>query len=110
MEKSNGNQFNITVFRYDPTKDKAGHYQTYQVPRKEGMTVLGALTYIYENIDSSLAFTYSCKWGQCCGCMARVGGQVMKTCLADLTADAKIEPLPGYEIIKDLVTGNKLKD
>jgi succinate dehydrogenase/fumarate reductase-like Fe-S protein len=101
------NCYQVKVFRYDPLKDKAARYETYDVPIKEGMTILGALTYIYENIDSSLSYSYSCRWGQCKACIANVDERPAKICLKKLTKDVKIEPLPGYNILKDLTILDK---
>ena len=100
-------EFNVTVFRYDPATDKEGYYETYQVPAKEGLTILGALTYICENIDSSLAYSYSCVWGECRACMVQVNGRTVKSCMVKLSRDVKIDPLPGREIIRDLVVIDK---
>ncbi|MBI4185910.1 MAG: (2Fe-2S)-binding protein [Chloroflexi bacterium] len=105
MPKKNeeNGQFNITVFRYDPATDREGRYKTYKVPARKDMTILGALTFIYENLDSTLAHAYSCGWGECRGCMVSVDGRSVKACLVKLTQDVKIGPLPGREIVKDLV-------
>lgn len=97
----------IKVFRFDPVRDKEGYYETYDVPLKKDMTILGALTYIYENIDSSLSYSYSCRWGECKACIANVDGRPVKICLKKLTKDVKIEPLPRYKVLKDLVTSDR---
>jgi len=71
----------VKVFRFDPTVEKEPHYETYEVPLTEGMSVLDILDYIYENIDSSLAYYdhAACRHGICGGCAVVVNG---KTCLA----------------------------
>ena len=109
MKKRNedNRQFKIAVFRYDPTVDKESRYDIHNIPAKEGLTILGALTFVYENIDSSLAYSYSCLWGECRGCMVHVNGRTVKACLVELSSDVKIDPIPGYEIVKDLVVIDK---
>jgi len=55
----------VKVFRYDPDKDNAPHYETYEVPYVEGMVVLDVLNYIYENLDGTFAYRWACRAGQC---------------------------------------------
>ena len=100
-------KFMVTVFRYDPATDNEGRYETYQVPASEGLTILGALTYICDNIDSSLAYSYSCVCGECRACMVQVNGRPVKSCMVKLSRDVKIGPLPGREIVRDLVVIDK---
>jgi hypothetical protein len=46
----------VSVFRFDPSVDPEPHYQTYQVPFEKGMSAMSALDYIYQNLDSTLAY------------------------------------------------------
>jgi succinate dehydrogenase/fumarate reductase-like Fe-S protein len=83
-----------------------GHFQTYEVPFEEGMSVLDALRWIRTHLDSSLAIRYSCINANACKtCMALVNGAVEYTCTARLTAaGADVAPLPKRPVIRDLVT------
>lgn len=86
--------------------DGEGHYDHFEVPFEEGMSVLDALRWIRAHLDSSLAIRYSCINANACHtCMALVDGRVEYTCTARLTPDgATVGPLPKRPIIRDLVT------
>lgn len=88
------------------TSQDAGHFETFQVPFEEGMSVLDALRWIRTHLDSSLAIRYSCINANACKtCMAQVDGAVEYTCTARLTAaGATVAPLPKRRVIRDLVT------
>jgi len=75
----------------------------YEVPIEEGMTVLGVLDYIYEHIDSSLAYYQSCRIGLCKGCWVIVNGKPVLACEAIATDHMKISPLKKFALIRDLV-------
>jgi len=81
-------------------------YDAFIVPYEEGMSVLDALRWIRNNVDSSLAIRYSCINANACKtCMALVNGEVAYTCIAKLTpTTTTVEPLPKRPLIRDLVT------
>ena len=85
---------------------EVGHYDDFEVPYEDGMSVLDALRWIRVNLDSTLAIRYSCINANACKtCMALVNGEVEYTCTAKLTPDVvTIEPLPKRPLIRDLVT------
>jgi len=91
------------VFRYDPTTDNAHRYETYEVPHEKGMRILGVLLYIQENIDTSLAFRYSCRRRRCGSCGVIVNGKPRLACMEAAEKEMVIEPLPDMPIIRDLV-------
>jgi len=91
------------VFRYDPTADGAHRYETYEIPYEKGMRVLGVLLYIQENIDTSLAFRYSCRRRRCGSCGVVVNGKPGLACMEEAKKEMVIEPLPNLPIIRDLV-------
>ena len=86
--------------------DKAGHYEDFEVPYEDGMSVLDALRWIRTNLDSTLAIRYSCINANACKtCVALVNGEVEYTCIAKLTPDViTVEPLAKRALIRDLVT------
>lgn len=86
--------------------DGEGHYDHFEVPFEEGMSVLDALRWIRAHLDSSLAIRYSCINANACKtCMALVNGEVEYTCMARLTPGmVTVEPLPKRPLIRDLVT------
>ena len=82
------------------------HYDEFEVPYEEGMSVLDALRWIRTHLDSSVAIRYSCINANACKtCMALVNGEVEYTCIAKLTpGTVTVEPLPKRPLIRDLVT------
>ena len=97
------------VFRYDPEKDKEPHYDTFEVPYFERMSVMGVLTYIYENLDRSLAFYESCRIGRCYGCTVRVNGKASLACRTHAVKEMTIEPPAKVPVIRDLMTRSDKK-
>ena len=82
---------------------KDGKWVEYKVPLEEDMTVLGVLDYIYENIDSSLAYYQSCRFGRCKGCLVVVDGKPVLSCDSTAKDGMKIAPVEKFEVIRDLV-------
>ena len=56
MNATNGKVIAIECLRYDPQTDDAPHYETYQVPFTDDMSVLQGLQYIKDHLDGSLTF------------------------------------------------------
>lgn len=79
----------------------------YQVPSEPKGTVLQALQYIYSNIDSTLAFRYSCRFKQCGLCAVRVSGRSRLACLTPLRDGLTVEPLDNLTVIRDLVVDRR---
>jgi succinate dehydrogenase/fumarate reductase-like Fe-S protein len=80
--------------------------ESFRVPFVEGMSVLDALMWIRENDDPTLAVRYSCINANACKeCSVMVDGEVTYACTSRLSlAGAKVEPLEGKTVIRDLVT------
>lgn len=93
----------VKVRRFDPSKDKEAHYDTFTIPLTENLSVLGALVYIYENLDSSLAFYYSCRDRKCGGCTVLVNGKAVLSCNVPAQENMTIDPLPKRKVIRDLL-------
>jgi succinate dehydrogenase / fumarate reductase iron-sulfur subunit len=100
-------QINFHVTRFNPESDHAPYVKTYQVPVREGMTVLDGLHYIKDNLDSSLAWRYSCRMGVCGSCGMLLNGRPTLACNTQIlhiaTTDLTVGPLPNFDIIRDLV-------
>jgi len=98
----------ITVsIKRSSIKGKKDEWINYEVPIEEGMTVLGVLDYIYEYIDSSLAYYQSCRNGRCKGCWVVVNGKAVLSCTAIATDGMKISSLEKFALIRDLVVDFK---
>ena len=82
------------------------HFDDFEVPYEDGMSVLDALRWIRVHLDSTLAIRYSCINANACKtCMALVDGEVEYTCIAKLAPKiVTVEPLPKRPLIRDLIT------
>ncbi len=99
--------FKARVFRYNPDTDDAPHFEEFDVAYEPGMTVLDTLLYIQDKYDSSLAFRWECRGGQCGSCAVKVNGTARIACRAKVDPDdgpLVLEPLEKMPVIKDLVT------
>lgn len=101
------NTINLKIFRFDPeAPEPEPRYQTYTVKTEPGMTVMEALFDVLDNQDGTLAFRYSCRWAVCGSCAVTLNGKcrlACKTQISNYKGTLTIEPLPGLDIIKDLV-------
>jgi succinate dehydrogenase / fumarate reductase iron-sulfur subunit len=94
------------ILRYDPDKDKEPHFQTYTFDSPKGMTVLEGLIYIFENIDSTLAYRSMCRAAVCGSCAMHINGLYNLACrtqIDNLGGKVVLRPLAHLPIIKDLV-------
>ncbi|MHA2155037.1 MAG: succinate dehydrogenase/fumarate reductase iron-sulfur subunit [Candidatus Hodarchaeales archaeon] len=115
------------VYRKNP--GETPRYERYTVPLKPGMSVLEALFYIQDHLDSSFAFRYACRGAICGSCGITIDKFPQLACRTQVTAvkstkkplklpeltfgevpndwnqetEILIEPLPNMEPIKDLV-------
>ncbi len=79
----------------------------YRVRVVSGLTILGVLNRIRDEIDGTLSFRSSCRSAVCGSCAMVINGRIDLACrtqVASFGTDTIIlEPLPNMEIIKDLV-------
>ena len=91
------------VFRYNPSVDDAPYYKTYEVPRLHPMmSVLQVLRYIHDNVEP-ISFEYTCRSISCGTCGMMVNGTPGLACGTPCPDEAKIEPLTGFRVVKDLI-------
>jgi succinate dehydrogenase / fumarate reductase iron-sulfur subunit len=96
------------VFRFDPAVDKSHRYQEYVVDVEPTDKILDGLNKIRWEIDPTLAYRASCAHGICGSDAMVINGHVGLAC-QKLVRDFKsannfvIEPLPLFNVIKDLV-------
>jgi fumarate reductase iron-sulfur subunit len=99
----------MRVFRYNPTggaRGFEGEFQTVDVPFGEQTTLVDALTWIKDTVDSTLAFRVSCRMGVCGSCGVMVDGRprlACETALRDLPRSFTVEPLAHLDVERDLV-------
>ncbi|RKY90018.1 succinate dehydrogenase iron-sulfur subunit [candidate division KSB1 bacterium] len=95
------------VFRFNPERDKKPRFDKYEVPIRNGMTVLDALYYIQGYLDGSLAFRSSCREGVCGSCGMHINGKYRLACETQInrlkSKKITIKPLGHLPVIKDLV-------
>ena len=94
------------ILRFDP-ETKRRYFSIYKVPARMGNTLLDGLMYIKDNLDETLTFRHSCRFGICGSCGINVDGKPVLACytqILDLEVDSlTIEPLANMPVIKDLV-------
>lgn len=97
----------IDILRYRPEEDVAPVWQRYSVPFEQEMSVLGALTYIKDELDGTLSYRWSCRQAICGSCGMMVNGNPKLSCqtfVRDLLpGPVRIEPLSHLPIERDLV-------
>jgi len=86
-----------------------GHYQTYDVPRRDAQTVLDVVSFIQRRLDPTLAYRFACRVGMCGSCAMSVNGRPCWTCRTHVSKVApsdrlEIAPLANLPIVRDLVT------
>lgn len=102
------NTVTFEIFRYDPDKDKEPYYQTYKVEmRRPGYLMLDALNQIKWEQDPTLTYRRSCREGVCGSDGLNVNGVNMLSCMTkveDLGSEhIVVQPLPGMNVMRDLV-------
>ena len=81
-------------------------HDTFEVDETPGMTVLEALFHVQERLDGSLCFRYSCRGAVCGSCamlINEVPGLACRTQVSSFEDEILIEPLPNFNVIRDLV-------
>ena len=103
MKKPQG--ITLRVSRYNPDVDDKPRFQAYRIPHVEGMTLLDALLYISSTLDSTLAYQWNCRSGQCGACAVIVNAKPRLSCRLALKPGEhySIAPLLHFPIIRDLV-------
>ncbi|MFZ6034688.1 MAG: succinate dehydrogenase/fumarate reductase iron-sulfur subunit [Patescibacteria group bacterium] len=94
------------IYRYNSSKKGKEKYQVYKIPYSKGMTVLDVVSYVYKNIDPTLAYRYECRQGICGTCGVTLNGRPVLSCSTQINPKAKkqsIEPLANFPVEKDLI-------
>ena len=97
----------LEVTRYRPDGDAEPTVQGYDVPLRKEWTVLDGLNHVKDQVDTTLAYRWSCRMGICGSCGMNVDGEPRLTCATFLTDYApgpvRVEPLANFPIVRDLV-------
>lgn len=98
----------LRVYRYDPQVERKREplFDDFYVPHERGLSVLNALIYARDHYDPSLTFRHSCRQAICGSDAFFINGRQRLGCqtqVADLEEPIRVEPLPYFEVVKDLV-------
>jgi succinate dehydrogenase / fumarate reductase iron-sulfur subunit len=96
------------IYRFDPEHDRKPRYQPYSVDAEPTDKILDCLNKIRWEQDSSLAYRASCAHGICGSDAMLINSDIGLACqklVRDYTTGGNfvIEPLPLFQVIKDLV-------
>jgi succinate dehydrogenase / fumarate reductase iron-sulfur subunit len=98
----------LNIYRGGPNSKPEKSYDSFRVPVSRWTTVLDALLYVKERLDSSVAIRFSCRMASCGSCGMRINGIPRLACytkISELGTDIiTCEPLPNFLLIRDLVT------
>ncbi len=97
----------VRFLQADPTVHNKPYYKTYRMSLSpEGIRAMTALDYIYQNLDSTLAYYdhAGCDCGVCARCTAKINGKVGLLCQTLLSADSILEPVSEKNVLKDFMT------
>jgi fumarate reductase iron-sulfur subunit len=95
----------LQISRFVPGRDAQPYLQGFEVPSVAGMSVMQALDYIFEHMDSSLAY-YShsaCSQGICGQCSVLINGKTGLLCQTPVEDGMVLAVRERAKIIKDLV-------
>lgn len=96
----------IRILRYNPELDDDLHLEDYEVPAEPTDRVLDLLHWIKWNLDGTLTFRRSCAHGICGSDAMMINGRNRLACqvlVKDLPDLITVEPLKGFDVLKDLV-------
>ena len=100
--------YTFKILRYDAKEPVTGpRFSSYRIQVVPGLTVLAVLLRIRDEIDGTLAFRSSCRSAVCGSCGMVINGKIDLACrtqVATFNTDTIIlEPLPNFDVIRDLV-------
>ncbi|MBU4371427.1 MAG: succinate dehydrogenase iron-sulfur subunit [Proteobacteria bacterium] len=100
--------YTFKILRYDAMKPESSPcFSTYKIRVIPGLTVLSVLIRIRDEIDGTLSFRSSCRSAVCGSCAMVINGKLDLACRTQVAAfdtdTIILEPLPNFEVIRDLV-------
>ncbi|WP_137297695.1 succinate dehydrogenase/fumarate reductase iron-sulfur subunit [Psychromonas sp. SP041] len=97
----------IEILRYRPEQDEKPFPQGFEIPYHPDMSILEALQYIKDHLDSSVSFRWSCRMAICGSCGLMVNNIPKLGCKAFLRdyypQKVTLEALANFPIERDLV-------
>jgi succinate dehydrogenase/fumarate reductase-like Fe-S protein len=103
---------NAKVLCFNPAVDKEPAFRSYRVPYEKGMSAMNVLDYIYQQLDSTVAYYdhAGCALGICAKCTGRINGKAGLFCQTYVDGDVTLEPVSVQRILKDLVVNKGKKE
>ncbi len=99
------NVVRVRIFRHDPAGTEPAGFAEYEVPFEDGMSVLDAVNYISNYIDTSLSVRWNCKAARCGSCAAEIDNMPRLMCKTKIIKDTvTVGPMRAFPLVKDLVT------
>ncbi len=96
----------VRILRYNPEVDTKPHYENYVVDQEPTDKVLDVLNTIKWYQDGTLSYRRSCAHGVCGSDAMRINGRNALACkllVQDAGSSITIEPLLGFDVVKDLI-------
>ncbi len=93
----------LKVFRFNPVVDSEPRYETYETSWLPSLTVSMALDQINRDHRANIAFRKGCREATCGACCITVDGFPELACRGIVKDGDFIDPIQGFEVIKDLV-------
>ena len=100
--------YTFKILRFDAKEpDTKPRFATYRISVIPGLTVLAVLLRIRDEIDGTLSFRCSCRSAVCGSCAMVINGKIDLACRTQVAAfdtdTIILEPLPNFDMIRDLV-------
>ena len=99
-----GEFLEVSIWR---EQDGDGHFESFQVPRRDNQTILDVVAWVQQQADPTLSYRFACRVGMCGSCAMMVNGAPRWTCrthVQKVAEDNRLEiaPLRNLPVIKDL--------
>jgi fumarate reductase iron-sulfur subunit len=99
-----GEFLEVSIWR---EQDGDGHFESFQVPRRDNQTILDVVAWVQQHADPTLSYRFACRVGMCGSCAMMVNGAPRWTCRTHVQKVAddnrlEIAPLRNLPVIKDL--------
>jgi succinate dehydrogenase / fumarate reductase, iron-sulfur subunit len=101
------------VYRFDPSRDSAPHYDRYTLDVAPHVPVLSALLRIRAEIDPTLTLRYSCRSAICGSCAMQVNSKSRLACETQIGPEIArhgrivVEPMRNQPVLRDLVVNQE---
>jgi len=97
----------LLIERFEPKVDLKPYLAEYVVKVSPGGTVLEAISYVRERLDTTLAIRATCRFKNCGLCAVTIDDNPKISCLTRFKSGLKVGPLKKLPVIKDLVVDRR---